>query len=58
MIVSLGQRLRMTVLAEGVETAEQLARLQALGCDLAQGFLFSPAVAAPEVARTREQVLG
>ncbi len=57
MIVSLGQRLQMTVLAEGVETAEQLERLQALGCDLAQGFLFSPAVPAPEVARTRERVL-
>jgi diguanylate cyclase (GGDEF)-like protein/PAS domain S-box-containing protein len=58
MIVSLGQRLKMTVLAEGVETTEQLSRLRALGCDLAQGFLFSPAVPAPEVANTRTRPLG
>jgi Amt family ammonium transporter len=58
MIVSLGQRLKMTVLAEGVETNDQLTRLQSLGCDLAQGFLFSPAVPAPEVGRTRVEALG
>jgi diguanylate cyclase (GGDEF)-like protein/PAS domain S-box-containing protein len=49
-IVSLGQRLDMTVLAEGIETREQLERLRALGCGVGQGYLFSPAVPASEVA--------
>jgi ammonium transporter, Amt family len=43
-IVSLGHNLGMGVVAEGVETAEQLRDLRELGCDYAQGFLFSPAV--------------
>jgi diguanylate cyclase (GGDEF)-like protein len=41
-IVDLGHNLDMRVVAEGVETAEQLAVLRAMGCDDAQGFLFSP----------------
>jgi len=45
-IVSLGHNLGMVVVAEGVETAEQLRELKELGCDYAQGFLFSPAVEA------------
>ncbi|MBS1143004.1 MAG: diguanylate cyclase/phosphodiesterase with sensor(s) [Proteobacteria bacterium] len=40
-IVSMGKSLRMTVLAEGVETAEQLAQLRKMGCNMAQGYLFS-----------------
>ena len=40
-IVSLARNLRMTVLAEGVETSEQLAHLKDLGCEFAQGFLFA-----------------
>jgi diguanylate cyclase (GGDEF)-like protein/PAS domain S-box-containing protein len=43
-IVSLGQKLNMTVLAEGIETEPQLQRLRELGCDLGQGYLFSRAV--------------
>jgi len=43
-IVSLGQKLNMTVLAEGIETEGQLQRLRELGCDLGQGFLFSRAL--------------
>jgi EAL domain-containing protein (putative c-di-GMP-specific phosphodiesterase class I) len=31
----------MTVIAEGVEQPEQATRLRELGCDAAQGFLFS-----------------
>jgi diguanylate cyclase (GGDEF)-like protein len=40
-LVELGHALGLSVVAEGVETDEQLARLRALGCDGAQGFLFS-----------------
>jgi diguanylate cyclase (GGDEF)-like protein len=40
-IIDLGKSLRMQVVAEGVEVVEQLTELQALDCDLAQGYLFS-----------------
>ncbi len=33
--------LGLSVLAEGVETPEQLTRVKSLGCELAQGFYFS-----------------
>jgi diguanylate cyclase (GGDEF)-like protein/PAS domain S-box-containing protein len=47
-IISLAHSLRLQVVAEGVETMEQLAYLRAHGCDQAQGYLFSRPVAAPE----------
>src|SRR5206468_3217682 len=37
-ITSLGHRLGMRVIAEGIETAAQLTALESYGCDLAQGF--------------------
>ncbi|MEM7770127.1 MAG: EAL domain-containing protein [Cyanobacteria bacterium P01_A01_bin.37] len=40
-IVSLAQQLSLTVIAEGVETVEQLNHLKTLHCEAAQGFLFS-----------------
>lgn len=40
-IISLGKNLGMTVVAEGIETAEQLQQLQKLGCDYGQGFWFA-----------------
>jgi diguanylate cyclase (GGDEF)-like protein/PAS domain S-box-containing protein len=40
-IVELAHNLGRRVIAEGVETAEQLARLRALGCEHAQGFYFA-----------------
>jgi diguanylate cyclase len=43
-IISLAHSLRLKVIAEGVETREQLALLAELGCDQYQGFHFSPAV--------------
>ena len=47
-IISLAHSLRLKVIAEGVETPEQLALLADLGCDQYQGFFFSPAVAADQ----------
>jgi diguanylate cyclase (GGDEF)-like protein len=49
-IVSLAHSLHLKVVAEGVETAEQLELLKSLGCDQYQGFCFSPAVPAPKFA--------
>ncbi len=43
-IVAMAQALGLTVLAEGVERPEQLRFLESLGCDLAQGYLFSKAL--------------
>ena len=43
-VVSIANALGMTTTAEGVETAEQRQFLDALGCDEAQGHLFSPPV--------------
>jgi EAL domain-containing protein (putative c-di-GMP-specific phosphodiesterase class I) len=40
-ITTLGRSLNLGVLAEGVETAEQLQRLRAEGCDHVQGFYFA-----------------
>jgi diguanylate cyclase (GGDEF)-like protein len=40
-IANLGRELNMVTVAEGVETAEQLALVRAAGCKQAQGFLFS-----------------
>jgi EAL domain-containing protein (putative c-di-GMP-specific phosphodiesterase class I) len=40
-ILSLGSNLRLEVVAEGVETEEQMNLLQSLGCEYAQGYFFS-----------------
>jgi predicted signal transduction protein with EAL and GGDEF domain len=47
-VVELGHALGLRVEAEGVETDQQLAQLRLLGCDGAQGPLFSPAVPSEE----------
>jgi EAL domain-containing protein (putative c-di-GMP-specific phosphodiesterase class I) len=57
-IVAMAQALGFTVLAEGVETEDQLEALLDLDVGQAQGYLFSPPVPAPEatafLARSRE----
>jgi EAL domain-containing protein (putative c-di-GMP-specific phosphodiesterase class I) len=45
-VIQLGHALDLTVIAEGVETKEQLQYLSALECDVLQGFLFSKALSA------------
>ena len=46
-IITLGHALDLTVIAEGVETQEQLQYLRSLDCDVVQGFLFSKSLPAP-----------
>ena len=50
-VVTLGRNLGLRVIAEGVETEEQLSRLQPQGLDAYQGFLFSRPVPAAEILR-------
>lgn len=55
-IVSLAHSLRLKVVAEGVESSEQLEFLRSLGCDQYQGFHYSPALPVAqfeELARSR-----
>jgi EAL domain-containing protein (putative c-di-GMP-specific phosphodiesterase class I) len=40
-IITLARSLKLTAIAEGVETAEQLAALRKLGCEQSQGYFFS-----------------
>jgi len=49
-IIALGKGLQLRVLAEGVETREQLAVLRQQGCDEIQGYYFSRPVPADEIA--------
>jgi EAL domain-containing protein (putative c-di-GMP-specific phosphodiesterase class I) len=53
-VVRLAHQFRLTCLAEGVESPQQLARLRELGCDLAQGFHLGMPIAAEEFARVHQ----
>ena len=57
-IVSLAHSLRLKVVAEGVETAEQLDVLRSLGCDQYQGYHFSPALRAEQFEALFRESLG
>ncbi|MBV9529182.1 GGDEF and EAL domain-containing protein [Sphingomonas sp.] len=54
-IVQLAKSFRMSVTAEGVETAEDFERMRDLGCDIIQGYLFGKPLA---YERANEMVLG
>lgn len=48
-IVDLADNLQIRLIAEGVETPEQIAMLQAIGCPFVQGFFFSRPISAADV---------
>ena len=48
LIIDIAEYLKVPVIAEGVETEEQLTTLKALGCDIVQGYYFSRPVPAEE----------
>lgn len=50
-VVAMGRSLGLSLVAEGVETVEQLRCAAGCGCDAVQGFLFSPAVPEDQAAR-------
>ena len=52
-VITMGHALGMRITAEGVERAEQVTELRALGCDTAQGFHF----ARPLAPRALEELL-
>ena len=56
-VIAMGQSLHMRVIAEGIETREQLEFLRAHGCPVGQGFYFSRPVPALEFGRLLEHGL-
>nr|WP_263772170.1 EAL domain-containing protein [Propionivibrio soli] len=50
-IIQLGKTLRLSVIAEGVETELHLQTLKKLGCDEAQGYLFSRPLTVPDLMK-------
>lgn len=53
-VLELARNLRLQVVADGLETSEQVAMLQAMGCDLGQGSYFGTPMTAIEAAKLLE----
>ncbi|MEO8598464.1 MAG: EAL domain-containing protein [bacterium] len=51
LIIALAKTLALDIVAEGVETQEQVNELSNMGCDIVQGFLFSPPISAKEIEK-------
>jgi EAL domain-containing protein (putative c-di-GMP-specific phosphodiesterase class I) len=50
-VIALAKTLRLSVVAEGIETIHQLHQLRILGCEFGQGYLFSRPVPVEEAER-------
>ena len=57
-IVGVAKSLGLTLVAEGIESAEQLESLRRLGCEHGQGFYFSPALPAQACCKLLSQLQG
>ena len=57
-IIAMSKSLKLRVVAEGVETQGQMARLFEQGCQLMQGFLFSPAVPGDDFPAMAKAAMG
>ncbi|HEV7864050.1 MAG TPA: EAL domain-containing protein, partial [Acidimicrobiia bacterium] len=53
-VIDLAHALGLVVVAEGVETTDQMTHLRRLGCDLAQGYLFARPQPAADLERQLE----
>jgi EAL domain-containing protein (putative c-di-GMP-specific phosphodiesterase class I) len=51
-IISLGHGLNLKIIAEGIETREQLEFIKTAGCDYAQGFFFNPPMSQKKIEET------
>jgi diguanylate cyclase (GGDEF)-like protein len=58
LVIALAHTLGLTVTAESVETADQYAHLQQLGCDMGQGWFFAVPVPAEQIPRLLARPLG
>jgi EAL domain-containing protein (putative c-di-GMP-specific phosphodiesterase class I) len=54
-IIGLASSLQLQVIAEGVETVEQLQKLQSLGCDMIQGYYLSKPIPAADAIKLLER---
>ena len=57
-MIAMAHSLGLLVVAEGIETAVQLAALQELGCECGQGYLFSRPVSPSEIVRFQQAQAG
>jgi EAL domain-containing protein (putative c-di-GMP-specific phosphodiesterase class I) len=56
-IIAMAHKLGIKVIAEGIETPQQLAALTAAGCDLGQGYLFSRPISGEELEKQLQNQL-